>query len=507
MQSGMDRRSALRAVALSVSGAVAGAVGGSLAGVTPALAAAPAADRRSLSAPRAADWKALARGLEGRLIRPGEAAYDAARTLFNPDFDNVRPDAVAYAGNAEDVAECLAFARRHGVPVVSRCGGHAYGGWSAGPGLVVDVSAMNGVSYAEGRARVGAGARLIDVYDRLIAKGVSIPAGTCPTVGVAGLTLGGGIGVVSRKYGLTCDALESVRIVTADGRVRVCDARREPDLFWASRGGGGGNFGVAVSFEFRAHPTRDVTVFFLSWKMGMAAKAVRAWQGWASGAPDELWSSLQLAQEPTANLRLVGVYLGGRAECLRLLQGLTDRVGDPSTESVRVVSYREAMMIMGGVSGRSIAECHRPGSLPGQNPKGKMKRDRFSAKSHLAYSPLSADGARALAAQVTAPGNHAVLLDALRGAVGRVRPDATAFPHRAALFSVQYVAHGTGRREWLRKAHAAMRPHFGDHAYVNYADPELRDWRRAYYGANAARLARVKAAYDPRGLFRLPQGV
>ncbi|MEV5408029.1 FAD-binding oxidoreductase [Thermopolyspora sp. NPDC052614] len=494
MQTDMDRRSALRTVALSVSAAVGGA---------PAFIASSA----HAAAPRAADWNALERGLDGRLIRPGDAAYESARTLFNPDFDRIRPDGVAYCANPGDVAECLAFARRHGVPIASRSGGHSYAGWSAGPGLVIDVSAMNGVSYAGGRARVGAGARLIDVYDRLIAKGVSIPAGTCPTVGVAGLTLGGGIGVVSRKYGLTCDVLESVRIVTADGRLRTCDANHDPDLFWASRGGGGGNFGVAVSFDFRAHRTRDVTVFFLSWRMGMAAKAIQAWQGWASGAPDELWSSLQLAQEPTANLRLVGVYLGARAECLRLLQGLTDRIGDPSTESVRVVSYRQAMMIMGGVAGRTIAECHRPGNLPGQNPKGKIGRDRFSAKSHLAYRPLSADGARALAAQVTARGNHAVLLDALRGAVGRVRPDATAFPHRAALFSVQYIAHGTGRGQWLRAAHAAMRPHFGDHAYVNYLDPELRDWRSAYYGANAARLARVKAAYDPSRLFRQPQGV
>src|SRR5262249_45261880 len=116
-------------------------------------------------------------------------------------------------------------------------------------------------------------------------------------------------------------------------------------------------------------------------------------------------------------------------------------------------------------------------------------------------------GAKALAGQVARGGNHAVLLDALGGAVGRVRPDATAFPHRAALFSVQYIAHGDDRAAWLRGAHAAMRPHLGDHAHVNNIDPGLAGWRQAYYGPNAGRLARVKAAYDPGRLFRLPQGI
>ncbi|MFC7644877.1 FAD-binding oxidoreductase [Streptosporangium lutulentum] len=138
--------------------------------------------------------------------------------LFNPAFDGVRPAGVAYCANPSDVAECVNFARRMNVPLAVRSGGHSYAGWSTGTGLVVDVSRMAAVSHASGRATVGAGAKLIDVYDKLASKGVSIPAGTCATVGVSGLALGGGIGVVSRKYGLTCDVLESVQLVTADGR-------------------------------------------------------------------------------------------------------------------------------------------------------------------------------------------------------------------------------------------------------------------------------------------------
>jgi FAD/FMN-containing dehydrogenase len=492
MQFEIDRRSVLR--------------------IATASASAVAADRASAwaspSAPRPADWNALKRGLSGRLIRPGEASYDDARKLFNAAYDTIRPGGIAYCANPSDVAECVNFARRLGMPVTSRSGGHSYAGWSSGTGLVIDVSAMNTITAADGRAVIGAGARLVDVYDRLAAKGVSIPAGSCPTVGIAGLTLGGGLGVVSRKYGLTCDVLESLQIVTADGRLLTCDATHNPDLYWASRGGGGGNFGVAVSFTYRTHSTQDVTVFFLHWPWSKAANAIRAWQAWAPSAPDAMWSNLHLTKEPTLDLQIGGLYLGDRAACERLLRDLVDRVGSAASSTwVRGESYHHAMMIMGGCSTMSVAQCHRPGSLPGENRSGRVVRDRFGAKSHIAYGPLSSAGAKALAGQVAKAGSHAVLLDALGGAVGRVRPDATAFPHRAALFSVQYVAHGADRAAWLRGAHAAMRPYLGDHAYVNYIDAGLTGWRQAYYGPNADRLARVKAAYDPGRTFRFPQAI
>ncbi|GIH74550.1 FAD-binding oxidoreductase [Planobispora longispora] len=496
----LDRRTLLR-----IGGMAALSAG---AGLPPARAGSSApAGPSARTGPRPSDWNALRRGLEGRLIRPGDAAYDAARRLFDPAHDAVRPAGVAYCANPSDVAECVTFARRLGVPLAVRSGGHSYAGWSTGTGLVVDVSPMRKVSHASGRATVGAGAKLVDVYDRLAAHGVSIPAGSCPTVGVSGLALGGGIGVVARKYGLTCDVMESVQIVTADGRLLTCDADHHPDLFWASRGGGGGNLGVAVSFGFRTHRTREVTVFFLHWPWRRAARAVRAWQAWTPSVPDEMWSTLHLSRSGGTDVQLAGVYLGGKAECERLLDRLADRIGPVSSSSVRKRSYRQAMMIMAGCSSLSVSQCHQDGSLPGQTRDGRLSRAGFTAKSHLAYRPISEAGAERLAAEVARPGDHTVLMDALGGAVGRVRPDATAFPHRAALYSVQYYAHRSGAAAWARRAHAAMRPHFGDHAYVNYIDPELRGWRDAYYGANAARLARVKAAYDPGRLFRLPQGV
>ncbi|MEU1876668.1 FAD-binding oxidoreductase [Streptosporangium sp. NPDC020072] len=465
-----------------------------------------AASPSSSPRPTPAEWTALGRGLDGTLVRPGDASYDAARRLFNTAFDAVRPAGVAYCANPSDVAECVTFARRMGVPLAVRSGGHSYAGWSTGPGLVLDVSRMSKVSYSGGRAVVGAGAKLVDVYDRLAAHGVSIPAGSCPTVGVSGLTLGGGIGVVSRKYGLTCDVMESVQVVTADGRLLTCDAHHEPDLYWACRGGGGGNLGVAVSFGFRTHPTREATVFFLHWPWARAAKALKAWQSWSRAVPDELWSTMHLSSDGGMDVQIGGLHLGGRAECERLLDRLTSAIGPVSSSFVKQTSYSHAMMIMGGCSTLTVSQCHRQGSLPGQTRDGRLPRDSFSGRSHMAYAPLSEAGIRTLVAQVARSGSHTVLLDALGGAVGRVRPDATAFPHRAALYSVQYYAHRAGAASWTANARNAMRPHFGDHAYVNYVDPGLAGWRSAYYGANATRLARVKAAYDPGRLFRIPQG-
>ncbi|MCA2225511.1 FAD-binding oxidoreductase [Nonomuraea aurantiaca] len=478
----MDRRDFLRAATLAP---VLGLVS-----VPPALAS---------SAP---DWPGLRRRLTGKLVLPADAGYGAARRLFNPAFDGIRPGGVAYCATPADVSACLSFVRANRLPVTARSGGHSYAGWSTGTGLVIDVSRMNSVSYAAGRATVGAGAKLVDVYDKLARHGVSIPAGSCPTVGVSGLALGGGIGVVSRKYGLTCDTLESVRIVTADGRLLTCDADHHPDLYWACRGGGGGNFGVAVSFTFRTHQTRDTTVFFLHWPWAKAEAAVKAWQSWAPTAPDELWSTLHLTRNNGLDVQIGGTYLGGKAALDRLLAPLVAGIGRPSSRYASTTSYGHAMMVMAGCSSLSVAQCH----LPGQTAAGRLSRDTFAAKSHLAYQKLSAAGVRALVAGAAQAGEHTVQLDALGGAVARVRPDATAFPHRAALFGVQYYSKGTGRA-WLRGIHGDMRAHLGDHAYVNYIDPDLTDWRSAYYGANAPRLAAVKAAYDPGRVFHLPQGV
>ncbi|HLK01375.1 MAG TPA: FAD-dependent oxidoreductase, partial [Streptosporangiaceae bacterium] len=165
--------------------------------------------------PGPGDWRTLAGELSGPLIRPGDSSYPVARRLFDPRFDTLAPPSgIAYCRGPHDVTSCLAFVRRFRIPMAVRCGGHSYAGWSSTSGLIIDVSRMSGVSVSGTTATVGAGTRLIDLYSALAAKGRVLPGGSCPTVGVSGLTLGGGIGVVARAYGLTCDNLRSLQVVT-----------------------------------------------------------------------------------------------------------------------------------------------------------------------------------------------------------------------------------------------------------------------------------------------------
>ncbi|RFU41764.1 FAD-binding oxidoreductase [Actinomadura logoneensis] len=464
----------------------------------------PAPARTSRASPTGpADWNALARGLHGRVVRPGDADYDRARRLYIPRFDDVRPAGIAYCAQPSDVAECMAFAARQRIPVAVRSGGHNYAGWSTGTGLVIDVSPMDAIDIGGGHATVGAGVRLIDLYARLGARGLTVPGGSCPTVSVSGLTLGGGLGATSRAFGLTCDAVESLRIVTPDGVLRECDASREPDLFWACRGGGGGNFGVAVGFTYRTHRVPDqVTPFTMSWPRSRAAEALRGWQRWLPSAPDEVWTSFQL--DATRGVSVEGFALSDPSGPT---DALAAAVGGASPDlAAHPQSYTDAMLRLAGCVGQTVDECHAQGRLPGQHVAGRFPRTDYTAKSHMARRPLPDDAIESLVRRVRGRDGRSVLLDAMGGAIGRVAPSATAFPHRDALFSAQYLA-PSDDMAWLRGVHGAMDPYLRGAAYVNYTDPELASWRTDYYGANAGRLGAVKAKYDPNALLRFPQAI
>lgn len=281
------------------------------------------ADGRNVPVP----WRTLATSLTGRLVRSGEPTLQADAQLSNERFDGIRPEAVVYCESVEDVQRCVDFARRHGVRIAARSGGHSYGGYSACRGLVVDVTPMSGVRVAPSgrRATVGAGTRLIDVYDALGTNGVLLPGGSCPTVGIAGLALGGGVGIFSRRYGLTCDQLAAVRIVTADGLVLNCDRSHHEDLFWACQGGGGGNFGIVTSFVFDVHPLPPIALFTLEWPWSATVDVLGAWLEWTGGAPDEVWSNCQLLSSGAAGganpttVRVTGVFCGTATTLAALL--------------------------------------------------------------------------------------------------------------------------------------------------------------------------------------------
>src|SRR6185437_14090670 len=284
------------------------------------------------------------------------------------------------------------------------------------------------------------------LYDRLAAHGQAVPGGSCPTGGVAGVALGGGVGVVGRLFGLTCDNIVAVQIVTADGVIRECSADTEPDLFWACRGGGGGSFGVVTAFTFRTHGAPDLVLFFLRWPWSAAEQVVSAWQRWAPSAPDELWSNMHLFGAPGGALPQIsvgGTYAGGTAQAQELLDRLYAAVGSqPSSAFVQSEQYLTAMLVEAGCASMSVAQCH----LPSQNPAGLLGRPPEYAKSDFFTRALPADGIKALIDQVQLIGQVAgasgaaggVALDAFGGAINRVGASDTAFVHRDALFLAQY---------------------------------------------------------------------
>ncbi|MFI1566066.1 FAD-binding oxidoreductase [Streptomyces sp. NPDC020490] len=468
----------------------------------------------------AASWSALARDLDGLLVRPGEARWTTAHQLYNTRFDGLKPAAVAYVAHADDIRTTLAYARSHGVRVAIRNGGHSYAGWSSGNGrLIVDVSKLSGVRASGGEAVVGAGAKLIDVYRALAAKGATIPAGSCPTVGVSGLVLGGGHGVVSRAYGLTCDSLTGATLITADGRQLTADAQENKDLFWALRGAGNGNFGVVTELRFRTHPAPQAVTGYLTWPWAKAAAVVAAWQEWGPGQPDEIWSSLHLANSPggTPAVSVAAFSLGTYGELQNAVDRLADRVGGPASGvSLHRRGYEESMELYAGCSSFSTqAQCHLPGPTPGRDPRGALKRETYAARSDFFDRSLSSAGVRTLLAQLTSVrgGSGSIALTALGGAVNRVSPTATAFVHRRSRMLAQYIASwpasgsGTTARAWLASAHDAMKPYASGAAYQNYTDPALTNWRQAYYGDAVTRLTQLKKQYDPNRFFTYPQAL
>jgi FAD/FMN-containing dehydrogenase len=434
---------------------------------------------------------ALAKTLDGHVVVPASAGYDAARRLWNTRFDGLRPRAIVYCASSQDVVRVVRWARKHAIHVVPRSGGHSYAGYSSGNGVVVaDVSGLHAVTFAGGLATVGAGARLSAVYSALAQHGVTIPAGSCPTVGIAGLALGGGVGYASRRLGTTADRLRRVHVVTADGELRRCDAAHERDLFWACRGGGGGNFGIVTDLTFATAPVSNVAVYSIEWPWSQAAQAIAAWQAFAPDAPDALFSVLDLiATGPPATVPHVtssGQYFGPESDLTSLLLPLTS-VGTPTRVRTQTLSYLDAMAHWAG---------------------GKARLS-FAAKSDYVNTPLPQAAITALVNGVAArqsTGRGAVFLDAHGGAINRVPKGATAFVHRDALFSIQYTAQNGGAT-WLARVYAQLRPHVSGFAYQNYVDPQLTTWQHAYYGANLARLRKIKRDVDPHGLFHFAQSV
>ena len=458
-----------------------------------------------------APLRELRRAVRGPVSTPG----GSARLLYNERYDGIKPLAVLVAADAGDVQEAVRWAARHDVPISARSGGHGYAGYaSVRGGLVVDLRRLDGISVnrGAGRATIGPGTQLIDVYGRLARAGATIPAGSCPSVAVGGHALGGGMGLAGRRFGLTCDNVTALRIVTADGRLLRCDADTNSDLYWACRGGGGGNFGIVTSFQLRTHAAGNASWFFVRWPWASAGAALAAWQALAPDTTSRLTSILSLSTGgggPTVTA--LGQYFGSEAELRRLVRPLT-AVGGAQLSS-GTSGYFALQKRWAGCADRSTAACHTAGTAPG----GRLPRARFAAKSDYVAAPLSSAGRAAFVdaierRQRQGGGSGALLLDAYGGAINRVAADATAFVHRDVMFGIQELAYfGSGGRSaaqsWLQSTHRALAPFTTGAGYQNYIDPTLANWREAYYGANYARLVEVKRRYDPDRVFSFAQAI
>ncbi len=455
--------------------------------------------------------RSLAHELRGPVLLPGSARYQRARLIYNERYDGRHPRAVAQPLDTRDVQALVRWATRHHVRLAIRSGGHSYAGFSTiEHGVMVDLRRLRGVKFhrGSGTASVGPGAQLIDVYSRLAAHHATIPGGSCPSVGIGGHALGGGMGLAGRKLGLACDRLRSARIVTADGRALHVDRSHHADLFWALRGGGG-SFGIVTQLELATQHVSHASWFLCSWPWSAAAHVLAAWQRLAPHAPAGLTSILTLATGGAQpRVTALGQYFGSEAQLRRLIAPLT-RI-DGASLTAGTSGYLDLQRRWAGCLHGSLAACHTEGTKPG----GTLPRARFAAKSDYIDKPL---GARARAELVHAVerrqgASGALVFDAYGGAINKVAPGATAFVHRHQLFCVQELAYfgPSGQRpalRWLRSAHAALRLHASGEAYQNYTDPDLGGWRHAYYGRNYARLTHVKARYDPENQFRFAQSV
>jgi FAD/FMN-containing dehydrogenase len=448
----------------------------------------------------------LAAAIRGPVIKRGSPGFAAAAEVYNDLYDSLLPEEIARPVDPMDVQAAVRWLVEQNVQLRARSGGHSYAGYSTlDGGAVLDLRNLNtiAVDSTTRTATVGAGAQLIDVYSALSRKGVTIPAGSCPSVGVGGHALGGGMGLAGRAFGLATDNILAAEIVTADGRLWWVDDSSDRDLLWALRGGGGGNFGLVTRLRFRVHAIpRSASWFIVNWPWSSASDALAAWLQWAPRASDALNSIFHLQTGP--GVLVAGQYMGPAADLAGLLAPLTNVGG--GTISSGDQDYMGIQIRWAGCLGRSLEACHTIGASRG----GMLERASFRAKSDYVVTPLSDRGravlVRAIEQRQGLPGSGAILFDCYGGAINRVAPDATAFVHRNALACIQYLSYNGGA-SWLESTYGAMRPYVSGMAYQNYIDPGLQGWQDAYYGANYERLVGVQRRVDPNHYFRFPQAI
>ena len=486
------------------------------------------------------DWKRLAGALSSRstLYRPGDSAYPPLAIPFNHRYAGVRPAGIVACATTADVREAIRWAGEVGLPAVPRSAlGHNYAGYSTTTGLLLNMARMKRIapSPRPGRARartygpmrviheagtvtVGAGVTNGDLHPLLEDQGMFVPTGRCPTVGVAGLVLGGGIGFSDKMFGLTCDRLVATTVVLAGGRTVEASEESHPDLFWACRGGAGNNFGVHTSFTFRYEQFQGTVAFYqFRWSLDSVLPVIAAAQ--------------QIVRDNVADKRFhcrLGIGTSGRATDQIRANANVNVIGQHYGTVAELRAILDPLLAIGTAGERAQNQAAIREVTPGQAGgllSATTPVDRFASKSAILTSrtllterQVSAAAGRLLGWPGSGnPDGAGFAMFALGGEINRVPPDATAFVHRGGLFIFaaetcwadwDHPRVGAANRHWLSRFYDGI---FGDtppaHSYQNFPDPALTDWRRAYYGENYHRLVRVKRTYDPAGFFSYPQAI
>jgi FAD/FMN-containing dehydrogenase len=438
----------------------------------------------------------LRAGFRGEVLTPEDPGYDAARRVFNAMIDH-RPVLIARCARPDDVVRCVGLARERDLPVSVRGGGHAVSGKAvADGGLMVDLSGMKRVAVDPGRrtARAGPGLTLGDLDRETQRFGLATPLGIVSNTGIAGLTLGGGIGWLNGRFGLACDNVVGAEVVTADGRRLRAGPDENPDLFWGIRGGGG-NFGVVTSFEYRLHPVDRVVGGLVLYPWEGATGALRRFFEAASEAPDEL-CTLGLVVTGPDGRPAVGVafgYSGPPEEADRVVAPLRG-LGPPLADLTRPMSYLELQTMLDGSFTPGLHHYWKSSFLRPPVPEEAV--EVLVGSGATRPSPMSALG-----------------FQQMHGAAARVGGGETAFAHRhdqfdCLILSVWSDPADTGANvRWAQEVFDGLRPFLEEGVYVNNLGEEGTDRVRAAYGANYDRLVELKRKYDPDNVFRLNQNI
>jgi FAD/FMN-containing dehydrogenase len=431
----------------------------------------------------------------GELLRPLDEGYDAARRVWNGNIDR-RPALIARCRGVADVQRALAFAVDHGLVVSVRGGGHSAPGYGTNDGgMVIDLCPMKGIRVDPvTRVATAQGGVLWRELDRETqAFGLATTGGTVSNTGIAGLTLGGGLGWLMGKHGLTIDNLRAADVVTADGTFRTVDREREPDLFWALRGGGG-NFGVVVSFEYDLHPVDTVLGGMVVHGLDRAGDVLRFYREFCATLPDEAEAYLGVLTDPNARLPVVALllgYNGDPAEGERVLAPARE-FGSPIVDLIGPMTYGARQVML-----------DEPNAINGLH---RYWRSAF-------VDAISDDLIGAVVDQASRFSSplSALLFFYLHGAAARVPADSTAFSARRPMWDFDAIGQWSelteseGHTSWVRTAWDAFAPHLGDGSgHINHLSGEERPEQiRASFGSNLARLRRLKAIYDPANTFRM----